>query len=59
MGKVAILFNDADLFEQINYTPSTEGLKWNLVIIGQAVSEKKTFKDYKILYMHIAQGKGR
>ena len=32
---------------------------WNLVKIGQAVSEKKTFKDYKILYMYIAKGKGR
>ena len=27
--------------------------------IGQAVSEKKTFKDYKTLYMYIAQGQGQ
>ena len=27
--------------------------------IGQAVSAKKTFKDYKILYMYIARSKGR
>ena len=27
--------------------------------IGQAVSEKKTFKDYEILYMYIAQGQGQ
>ena len=27
----------------------------NLVKSGQAVSEKKTFKDYKILYMYIAK----
>ena len=37
------------------FTPSTEGPMWNLVKIGQAVSEKKTFKDYEILYMYIAQ----
>ena len=55
---VAILFNDAELFEQTDYTSSTEGLMWNLVKIGQAVSEK-TFKDYKILYMYIAQGQGQ
>ena len=30
----------------------------NLVKIGQAVSEKKTFKNYDILYMYIAQGQG-
>ena len=26
---------------------------------GQAVSEKKTFKDFDILYMYIAQGQGQ
>ena len=30
-----------------------------MVKIGKAVSEKKTFKDYKILYMYIAQGQGQ
>ena len=35
-----------------------ESQKCNLVKIGQAVSEKK-FKDYKILYMYIAQGQGQ
>ena len=40
MGMAPILFNDA--FEQIDNTSSTEGLMWNLVKIGQAVSEKKT-----------------
>ena len=54
-----LLFNDAELFEQIDYIPSTEGLMWNLVKIGQAVSEKKTFKDYKILYMYITQVQGQ
>ena len=29
---------------------------WNLVKNGQAALEKKTFKDYEILYMYIAQG---
>ena len=29
---------------------------WSLV---QAVSEKKTFKDFIILYMYIAQGLGQ
>ena len=52
----AILFNEP--FEQIDNTPSTEGQTWNLVKIGQANSEKKTFKDYENLYMYmyIAQG---
>ena len=58
MGMVAILFNDAEPFEQIDITPWTEGPMWNLVKIGHAVSEKKTFKDYKILYLNIAQGQG-
>ena len=46
MGRMAILFHDAEQFEQINNMPSTEGPKCNLVKIGQAVSEKKMFKDY-------------
>ena len=32
---------------------------WNLVKTVQAVSEKKTFKDFIILYMYIAQGQGQ
>ena len=36
----------------------TEGLLRNLVKIGQAISEKKKFKDNDILYMYIAQGQG-
>ena len=36
----AILFSDAELFEQIDNTLSTEGPMWNLVKIAQAVSEK-------------------
>ena len=59
MGMAAILFNDAEWFEQIDNTPSTEVLMWYLVKTGQAVLEKKTFKDYEILYMYIAQGQGQ
>ena len=35
MGMMAILFNDAEQFEQTNNMPSTEGPKCNLVKIGQ------------------------
>ena len=38
---------------------STESPMWNLMKIGQAVSEKKLFKDYDILFMYIAQGQGQ
>ena len=48
MGMTTILFNDAGPFKQIDNMPSTESPKYNLVNIGQAVSEKKTFKDYEI-----------
>ena len=48
----AILSYGVDPFEQIINIPLTEGLIWNLVKIGQAVSEKKTFKDYTLLYMY-------
>ena len=58
MDMAAIWFNGAERFELIVNTPSTEGPIWNLVKIGQAVSET-TFKDYTILYMYTAQGKGR
>ena len=40
---VAILFKSSEPFEQIVNTPSTDGPMWNLVKMGQAVSEKKTF----------------
>ena len=36
-------------FEQTDNTPSTEGPIRNLVKIGQAISEQKTFKDYENL----------
>ena len=56
---VAILFNVAESFEQIVSILSTEGPMWNLVKIVQGASEKKTFKDFMILYMYIAQGQGQ
>ena len=55
LGIAAVLFSDVAPFEQIDNTPLTEGPMRNLVKIGQAVSEKKTFKDYEILYIYIAQ----
>ena len=62
MGRVSILFNDAELFEHIDNTSSTDGLMWNLVKTGQAISDQpawKTYKDYEILHMYIAQGQGQ
>ena len=48
-----ILFNGAETF--VN-TPSMEGLMCNAVKISQAISEKKTFKEYTGSYFYIAQG---
>ena len=59
MGMAAILFNCAKPFEQIGNTLLTEGPMGNLVKIAQTVSEQKTFKNYTILYMYIAQGQGQ
>ena len=59
IGMTVILFNHTERFVQIDNMPSTEGPKCNLVKIGKAVSENKTFKDYEILYKHIAQGQGQ
>ena len=54
MGMAAILFNDAERFEQSVSIPSTKGPMWNLVKIGQVVSEKKTFTDFMVLHLCIA-----
>ena len=51
-GHSNILFTGAEPFEQIVNIPSIEGPMWNLVKIGQAVSEKR-FEDDMILYLHI------
>ena len=45
MGMAAILFIGAEPFEQIVNIPSIEGPMWNPKKMGQAVSEKKTFKS--------------
>ena len=53
---VSILFNSEEPSEQSINTLSTRPM-WTLVKIGQALSEKKTFKDYMILYyMYTANG---
>ena len=51
MGKVVILFNGAEPFENIFNTSSTKSPIRNLVEIISVVS-KKRFKDYMILYMY-------
>ena len=56
MGMAAILFNDAESFEQSVNIPSTEGPLRYLVKIGQVVLEKKNFM---VLYLYIAQGQGQ
>ena len=58
MGMDAIFFNGKEPFDQIVNILSTEGPIWNVMKIVQAVSEKKTFKDFTISYMYIAQGQG-
>ena len=55
MGMVAILFNGVELFEQVVNISSKEGSMWNLV---KTVSEKKMFKDYKILCPGVCPGEG-
>ena len=58
MRMAAIVFNDVELFEQFDNTPSIKGMMWNLMKLGQAISEKGRFKDYDFLYMYVAQGQG-
>ena len=58
MGMAAILFNGSESVEQIVNILSTCHI-WDLVKIAQAFSEKKTFKDFMILYLYIAQGQGQ
>ena len=53
----AFLFNSAE-HSNIVSTLSTEGPMWNRGKIAQAISQK-TFKNYTILYMYIAQGQGQ
>ena len=55
MGMAAILFNNAEPFEQSVNIPSTEGPMWNLV----KISQEKMFKNFMVLYLYIAQGQGQ
>ena len=55
MGMVAILFNGT---EQIVNILLTEVPMLDLVKIVQAFSEK-TFKDFMVLYLYLAQGQGQ
>ena len=59
MGMAAILLSCAEPLERIGNILLTEGPMWNLVKIAEAVSEKKTFKNHKILYTYIAQWQGQ
>ena len=63
MGMAAILFNNAEPFEQSVNIPSTEMYMWikmwDLVKIGQVVLEKKRFKEFMVLYLYIAQEQGQ
>ena len=56
---LCILFNDPESFEQSVKIPLTEGPMWNLVKTSQVVLEKKTFKDFMVLYLYKAQGQGQ
>ena len=58
MGMSAILFNGAEPFDQIVTSLRKKGHMWNLVKFGQTALEKKTFKDFTILYMFIAHRQG-
>ena len=49
MGMAAILFNGAELFEQIVKIPSTEG---SMKKMGQAATEKMMCKKFIILYLY-------
>ena len=49
----AISYSGAKPFEQIINIPPTEN---PIKKMGQAVSEKKTLKDFMILYLYVAKG---
>ena len=54
--KIFILFNSAEPFEQTDNIPSN---RKRHVKSGENWSEKKTLKDYTILFMYIAQRQGQ
>ena len=57
MGMAAILFNGPEPFNKLS-KPFDRRLRVKSSEIGKAVSEKKTFKDYRIWYKYIAEGQG-
>ena len=59
MDMEVILFNGAELFEQIGNTLSTECPHMKSSENCSSSFEKKIFKHYTILYMYIAQGQGQ
>ena len=66
MGITAILFNDAERFEQIDNMPTTEGPKCNLVKTGQLFQRRKRLKITRFytyihiyIYIYIAQRQGQ
>ena len=59
MGSAAILLNCTEPCEQIVNILLTEGPMWKVMKAVKAVSEKKTFKDFMILYIYIAKWQGQ
>ena len=51
--------NGAWPFEQTLNPVPTVGSTWNLVEIGQLISEGKVFNNIMILYMYTAYGQGK
>ena len=59
MDMAAIMLNGAKLFYQIVNILSPEGPMRNLMKIVPEASEKKTFKDFTIIYIFITPGQGK
>ena len=53
MGMSAILFKDAEPFEQIDNIPLSEGSMWNLVKMVKLF--QKMFMIIRFLYMYVSQ----
>ena len=54
MGMAAILFNDAEPFEQSVNIPSTEGPMWN-----NGENWSSGFRDFMVLYLYTAKEQGQ
>ena len=54
MGMAATLHNGPWSIVQISNSRLAQGSTWSLKKIGPAVSKKKTFKYYTILYRYVA-----